>query len=114
MKYMMLIADSERQAARSGDEAVAAYQAIEAWWDAHAQAGRIVEGHELEPASTATTVHIGPDGDATITDGPFAEGKEVVGGYAILDVADLDEALTLASSWPTHGTLEIRPLVQRE
>ena len=66
MKYMMLIADSERQAARSGDEAVAAYQAIEAWWDGHAQAGRIVEGHELEPASTATTVHIGPDGDATI------------------------------------------------
>jgi hypothetical protein len=111
MKYMMLIAGPEDAAARSGDEAAAAYRRIEAWWDGHAEAGRIVEGHELEPSSTATTIRIGPDHDTTVTDGPFAEGKEMVGGYAILDVADLDEALALASSWPSPVTLEIRPLV---
>ncbi|MDQ2689608.1 MAG: YciI family protein, partial [Chloroflexota bacterium] len=75
--------------------------------------GRIVAGHELQPSSTATTVRIGPDGGATVTDGPFVEGKEVVGGFAILDVADLDEALAIASSWPVPDTIEIRPIVER-
>jgi hypothetical protein len=46
-----------------------------------------------------------------VTDGPFVEGKEMVGGYAIVDVPDLDAAIRLASSWPAPDTLEIRPLV---
>jgi hypothetical protein len=58
-------------------------------------------------------VRVSREGDAAVTDGPFIEGKEMVGGYAILDVANLDEALALASSWPSPDTLEIRPLLQR-
>ena len=113
MKYMMLIAGSEAGPTRSDEQNAAAYGRIETWWNEHAEAGRIVEGHELQPSVTATTVRIGPDRRTTVTDGPFAEGKEVVGGYAILDVPSLDEALALASSWPTPAALEIRPLVQR-
>jgi hypothetical protein len=114
MKYMMLIADAEDGMARSTEAEQATYGRIQAWWNDHAVAGRIIEGHELQPSSTATTVRIGADGGSTVTDGPFAEGKEMVGGYGILEVPDLDAALALASSWPGAATtLEIRPIVER-
>lgn len=113
MKYMMLIAGNEEEWAPMDDASQAAYQRVLTWWEEHAQAGRITEGHRLEPSATATTVRVGSNGDTTVTDGPFAEGKEMIGGYAILDVADLDEALALAASWPAPDTLEIRPIVER-
>jgi hypothetical protein len=117
MKYMMLIAGSEEawtEAGPSKEEQDALYAKIGQWWDEQAAAGRIVEGHELQPSATATTVRIGPDGSTTVTDGPFVEGKEMIGGYGILDVADLDEALAVASSWPAPDVLEIRPIVVRD
>jgi len=49
-----------------------------------------------------------------LTDGPFSEAKETVGGYGILDVADLDEALAIVKTWPANGKLEVRPIVERE
>lgn len=114
MKYMMLIAgEGDSYANDTEEERQASYQRIGAWWNEHAQAGRIVEGYELEPSATATTVRIEGDGRSSVTDGPFVEGKEVIGGYAILEVANLDEALALASSWPSPDTIEIRPIVQR-
>lgn len=110
----MLIGGSEDGWAHmSKDEQDALYGRIGAWWGEHVAAGRIVDGHELEPASTATTVRIGRDGSTSVTDGPFIEGKEMVGGYAILDVADLDQALAVASSWPAPDVLEVRPIVER-
>jgi len=112
MKYMMLIAGSEDEWARTDDK-TPDYQRVVDWWNGHAEAGRIVEGHRLEPSSTATTVRVDIDGGRTVTDGPFAEGKEMIGGYAILEVADLDAALALAASWPDADTLEIRPIVER-
>jgi hypothetical protein len=48
-----------------------------------------------------------------VTDGPFTEAKEMVGGYAIIDVADLDEAIELVSGWPSAAALEIRPVVNQ-
>ncbi len=115
MKYMMLIADREDGMARSTTKEQATYARIQGWWNEHAAAGRIIEGHELQPSSTATTVRIAPDGGTTVTDGPFVEGKEMVGGYGILDVPDLDAALAVASSWPgTATSLEIRPIVERD
>jgi hypothetical protein len=115
MKYMMLIAGSEEAwAGRSEEDLRALYARIGQWWDEQAKAGRIVEGHELQPSATATTVRIGQDGGATVTDGPFAEGKEMVGGYGILEVADLDAALAVASTWPAPDALEIRPIVVRD
>ena len=72
-----------------------------------------MEGHQLQPASTATTVRLDREGRASVTDGPFIEGKEIVGGYAILDVGDLDAALAVASSWPAPDVLEVRTIVER-
>ena len=116
MKYMMLIAGNEDLwAARSEEELGALYDRIGRWWAEQSAAGHVVDGHELEPSQTATTVRIGLDGNTTVVDGPFLEGKEMVGGYGILDVADLDEALAIAAGWPVPGdALEIRPIVQRE
>ena len=116
MKYMMLIAgDEARWAALADDERRALIQRIATWWNAEEAAGRILDGHELEPSATATTVRIDDRGRATVTDGPYVEGKEMVGGYAILEVDDLDAALSLASQWPVPGdALEIRPIVQRD
>lgn len=114
MKYMMLIGGAETSYVNDTDEERRIISArIGSWWEEHERAGRITAGHELEPASTATTVRIGADGAATVTDGPFVEGKEMIGGYAILEVADLDEALAMAASWPAADTIEIRPIVQR-
>jgi hypothetical protein len=115
MKYMMLIAGSEEAwAGHSKEELDAIYGRIAAWWDEQSTAGRVVDGHELQPSSTATTVRIGADGSTTVTDGPYVEAKETIGGYGILDVADLDEALAVAASWPgVSDVLEIRPIVVR-
>jgi hypothetical protein len=114
MKYMVLIAGSEDAWSSIGDEERGAlYERIGTWWDEHSAAGEILEGHELQPSETATTVRRAPTGDVTVTDGPFLEGKEVVGGYAIIDVPDLDAAIRLVSSWPAPDVLEIRPVVVR-
>ncbi len=120
MKYMMMIASQEsapdERPELPEDGRKELYDRIGAYWSEHTAAGRIVGGDELQPSSTATTVRIAPDGGTSVTDGPFAEAKEVVGGYAILDVADLDEAIRVASGWPERGygvLLEIRPIVER-
>jgi hypothetical protein len=112
MKYLMLIAGDEAAwEAQTDAERTASYARVVAWWRAQADAGRIVGGHELQPSSTATTVRLDRDGRATVVDGPFVEAKEMLGGYAVLDVPDLDAAIALASSWPEPDTLEVRPIV---
>jgi len=73
----------------------------------------IVAGKALHPTSSATTVRV-RDGERLLTDGPFAETREQLGGFYIVDVADLDEALALASSWPAPDIIEIRPIVTRD
>jgi hypothetical protein len=113
MKYMVLIASTaEGWDAMSEVEQRDAYQRIATWWDEHATAGEIVEGHQLQPPDTATTVRLDRNGQASVTDGPFVEGKEVVGGYAVIDVPDLDAAIKLMSGWPAPDVMEIRPVVE--
>jgi hypothetical protein len=72
-----------------------------------------VKGYELDESGTAKVLRV-RDGERIVTDGPFAETKEVLGGAFLLDVSDLDEAIRLASLVPTawHGSLEIRPILQ--
>lgn len=112
MKYMMLIAGDEAAwEAQSQEERDAMYERVGTWWRAHKDAGCIVGGHELQPSTTATTIRIDGAGRATVTDGPFIEGKEMVGGYAILDLPDLDAAIAMASTWPEPDTLEVRPIL---
>ncbi|MCI0426042.1 MAG: YciI family protein [Actinobacteria bacterium] len=76
----------------------------------------IVGGEALHPTATATTIHVegGKGGKALFTDGPFAESKEVLGGFYLLDCADLDEALRWAQQIPGawHGKVEVRPVME--
>jgi hypothetical protein len=115
MKYMMLIAGSEEAwSGFSDEEEHRLMDAIGRWWGEQVETGRIVEGYQLQPVATATTVRPNGGTGATVTDGPFIDAKEVVGGYAILDVADLDAAIALASEWPAPDVIEIRPVIERE
>jgi hypothetical protein len=88
-------------------------------WDAYTQeaieAGAHLGGEGLQPSDTATTVKFGQSGDQIVTDGPFAETKEQLGGYYLLDCKDLDDALTWAKKLPMRGgSVEVRPVMDYE
>lgn len=81
-----------------------------------AAASTITGGAALQPTLTATTVHLqgGKGGEVITTDGPFAETKEVLGGFFLLECADLDEAVKWAAQIPaawTGGSVEVRPII---
>ena len=117
MKYVLLFCGSAEDAAAfealSPDALRQRYAEVGRWFAEHGS--KISHSDQLQPASTATTVrHSWNGGEPVVTDGPFIEAKESVGGYASIDVADLDEALGMAKTWPGRGTVEIRPvMVQR-
>ena len=79
------------------------------WFEEQSRAGRIVGGEQLQSPGSSTTVRI-KNGKAIVTDGPFVEAKEIIGGFAIVEVKDLDEALAMAKAWPA-GAVEVRPVV---
>jgi len=113
MQYMLLIYGSgdswETLTTEQQQEIGAKYFAFTEELSA---AGKMVAGDALQPASTATSVRV-RDGETLTTDGPFAETKEVLGGYYLIDVDTLDEALEWAAKIPgaAHGTIEVRPVV---
>ena len=75
----------------------------------------IITGEQLQPVETATTVRV-QNGETLLTDGPFVDAKEHVGGFIVVDVDDLDAALELAARVPAArmgGAVEVRPLVER-
>ena len=73
---------------------------------------KIVGGNALEPTTTATSIRRDDRGDYTVTDGPFAETKEALGGYYLFEAADLDEAIALAKQVPARfGGVEVRPVM---
>jgi hypothetical protein len=85
-----------------------AYELVGKWFVDHADK---IRGHsKLSPADTATTIRLDGGGDPVVTDGPFVEGKEVVSGFAEVEVADLDEAIRMVRTWPGCPVVEIRPL----
>jgi hypothetical protein len=84
---------------------------VNEWFDGHFKAGKIVSAEELRGPDTATTVTF-KNGKPIVTDGPFIEAKEVIGGFAVVDVKDLDEALAMAKTWPAGSTVEVRPVVE--
>lgn len=89
-------------------QAMGDYEKSGQWFEKYTKAGKVLGGEELRGPATATTV-TRKNGKAVVTDGPFIESKEVIGGFAVIEVADLDEALAMAKEWP--GTVEIRPVV---
>jgi hypothetical protein len=116
MKYMLLVCAEpvpEDHAAQTADltEAGSAEEAPMPWAEEMDARGIRLLGHRLRPPSTATTVRL-RDGAVLLGDGPFAETKEVIAGFDILDCADLDEAIEVASRHPVaaFGTMELRPL----
>jgi len=77
--------------------------------------GQYLGGHPLHPPSTATSIRV-RDGKRLVTDGPFAETREQLGGYFLIEAKDLDEATKIAARIPAAkvGTIEVRPLASRE
>lgn len=112
MKYMLLLyadeAGWERQSPKEQAEGMAAYQSYTA---ALSKAGALVASNRLRPVSTATTVRA-KGSDFQVMDGPYAESKEELGGFYMIDVADLDAALKWAKQCPgaRHGIIEVRPI----
>ncbi len=105
MKYMMFVCtDTEPETDES------AMPDIEVWVAENDTAGRRVTGNVLAEPSAATTVRV-RGGEVLLTDGPFAETKEVIVGFDILECADLDEAIAVAAAHPMAyaGRLELRP-----
>jgi hypothetical protein len=113
MKYMLLIyseTDAEPQYGTPEFDAQMAH-----WFsftDELAQSGQMISGDPLQGLETATTVRV-RGGDTLTTDGPFAETKEVLGGYYLIDVDGLDQALAWAAKMPniTFGSVEVRPIM---
>ena len=93
-------------------EMMAAYGAL---GEAMKEAGVILGGEGLQPSSTATTVRV-RDGETITTDGPFAETREQLGGYYLLDCKDLDDAISWAAKIPgaQNGSVEVRPVMDYE
>jgi hypothetical protein len=114
MQYMLLIYDSEakweRMTEADGQALMGEYFA---YTDELRSSGAFVAGEPLELTSKAKTVHV-RDGERFVTDGPFAETKEQLGGYYVVDVESEDEALDWAAKIPSArlGRIEVRPLMQ--
>lgn len=112
MKYVLLFGGTmEPEERAKNPEMQAAHERIDRWFDEYGRAGKIVGGHELKGAHTATTVRFN-DGKPMVVDGPFIEAKEVIGGFAVVEVSDLDEALEIAKTWPGKTSVEVRPVVE--
>jgi hypothetical protein len=114
MKYMLLIHDNEKAWGALGDDEqkqiMAEYRRVTEQMRA---SGHHRAGSQLQPTSTATSVRV-RNGKRLITDGPFAETREQLGGYYLVEAKDLDEAISLAERLPSArmGTIEIRPLAE--
>jgi hypothetical protein len=112
MKYILLIYGSEAgMAAASKADTERMLGAYGAYAEAMAKAGVIAGGDRLRPSTAATTVRVA-NGKTNVLNGPYAETKEQLGGYFMIDVPDLDAALSWAARCPgaSHGAVEVRPI----
>lgn len=113
MRYLALIYTPEPTEAPSDGEAERTHAEYGAYTQMIQQRGAFLGGEALQPSSTATSVRV-RDGKLSATDGPFAETKEQLGGYYLLECRDLDEAVELAGQIPgaRWGTIEVRPIME--
>ena len=116
MKYMLMLRYLDGEGPAEGtpelDEEMQAWGALTGEM---AESGALVMAMGLDTEDTATTLRL-RDGERLVTDGPFAESKEMFFSYFVIDVADLDEALSWAAKMPnaTYGSVEVRPLSPHE
>jgi hypothetical protein len=112
MQYLLMLYSEEAQwnkmTPAQQEQGVAAYGA---YTEALKKAGALVGSNRLQPSTSATTVRV-ENGKSQVLDGPFVDSKEQIGGYYLIDVPDLDAALSWAARCPGagHGTIEVRPL----
>ena len=116
MKFAMLINGEEQDFSEmTPEQGEAAMQEIFAWFEKWGAAGKIADsGVHLQPTSTAKTVRVGADGVPVVTDGPYLELKEVIGGLVVLEADDIDDAIAVAGTWPgmagVTASVEVRPI----
>jgi hypothetical protein len=113
VKYILLIYTSEAEAAqRSEQENQEVWNGYMSFSQEISKSGHMLAGDPLEPVGTATTVRV-KSGKIVKTDGPFAETREQLGGYYIVEAKDLDEAVSLAARIPDarYGAIEVRPIM---
>ena len=112
MRYALLICTDERAlAAASSEDTSTMMKEYDVFTQEIAARGILQGGERLRPTTDATTVRV-RDGEVLLSDGPFVETKEQMGGYYIVDCKDLDEAVEVASNIPgaKHGSIEVRPI----
>jgi hypothetical protein len=113
MQYMLLITQGEWLESGTEHEQQQVMGRIMGWWGRLAADGKLKGGNQLQPPHTATTVVIDHD-QSILLDRPLMEAKEAIGGYGVIDVADLDEAIAIARSYPVpDGKIEVRAIVER-
>lgn len=119
MQYVMLLCGEEGSWENaSAAETEAAMNEIQAWSEKWAAEGKLAESSaELDSSRKAKTVSRGPDGKPVVTDGPYLELKEVVGGFIMLNADNLEDAVAVAATWPGiprfGDKVEVRPVMQR-
>ena len=114
MQYLLMIyGDESRMKDMTAADREAMFLEYRALTDGFIKSGHMRAGDALQPTSTATTVRV-RDGKVLTTDGPFAETKEQLGGYYLVEAKDLDEATKLAARIPgaRQGSIEVRPIMQ--
>ncbi|HEX5194481.1 MAG TPA: YciI family protein [Solirubrobacteraceae bacterium] len=111
MNYLLMVCSD---GVPTDEKAAAMEREIPAWLESLSRRGADVYGHVLKPASAARTVRV-RDGETLVSDGPFAETKEFIGGFDIIDCADLDEAIAIAAEHPVarFHAVEVRPFLRR-
>jgi hypothetical protein len=111
MRYLLLIYAEESTEPPAEDVAAASHAAYAAFTSDVKARGLFQAGEALTPTSTATTVRV-RDGETVTTDGPFAETKEALGGFYLIEARDLDEAIETAAKIPAaaEGSIEVRPI----
>jgi hypothetical protein len=112
MQYICLIyADEDVQQSMSPEDRGAYFQGYMDFTQDIIASGNFKAGEALHPVAAATSVRL-REGKVLATDGPFAETKEALGGFYLIEAADLDEAIAIAARIPTakHGTIEVRPI----
>ena len=115
MKYVLMYTSRpDLDASVPPEQREQSYAAVDGWFERYA--GAFADsGAELTGPETATSVKTGDDGAVVVVDGPFSEAKEIIGGFSVIDVPDLDAAIAMVKEWPTLGmpgvAIEIRPMV---
>lgn len=111
MRFAFVVVETEASRRHVRERRADHRARIEGWMGEQARSGRLLGGEAFETeAMGPVTLRRTPDGGVDIVEGPFAGERETLGGYLLIEAADRDEAVAIASTWPTGETIEVRPI----